>query len=82
MSSLRCRDEPTGEWPVGFFFGHFFIEFTGRRRMGRRTPESGLKLERFRDYLRVLAQLQIPVRLRTREKMVSVFTPLGGTQKP
>src|SRR5262249_55489285 len=34
--------------------------------MGQPTPEAGLELEHFRDYLRLLAQLQIPARLRAR----------------
>jgi len=34
--------------------------------MGQATPEPGLELEHFRDYLRLLAQLQIPARLRAK----------------
>jgi RNA polymerase sigma-70 factor (ECF subfamily) len=34
--------------------------------MNQPTPEAGLELEHFRDYLRLLAQLQIPARLRAR----------------
>jgi RNA polymerase sigma-70 factor (ECF subfamily) len=34
--------------------------------MGQPTPQTGLELEHFRDYLRLLAELQVPARLRAK----------------